>query len=278
MVKRKKITITLREDLLSRIDKLIDKSKIRTRSHAIEYILDQSLTPKISKALILAGGKGIKVEGMKDQLPKSMLPIKGKPLLEYQIQLLKEAQITDVLILVGHLGEKIKYYFGDGRWLGVKITYLEQKKKNIGTAFALSLAKKFLENDPFLVMYGDTLLQIDLKDFIDFHFSSKTLATIALTSIKEPTLYGVVKLRGEKIVDFIEKPKEEEVSRVISAGVFAFEPEIFNFLPPKPSANLEEKVFPTLAKRGMLSGYLFEGKWFDVGTQEAYEKVLKEWD
>ena len=165
-----------------------------------------------------------------------------------------------------------------GRWLGVKITYLEQKKKNIGTAFALSLAKKFLENDPFLVMYGDTLLQIDLKDFIDFHFSSKTLATIALTSIKEPTLYGVVKLRGEKIVDFIEKPKEEEVSRVISAGVFAFEPEIFNFLPPKPSANLEEKVFPTLAKRGMLSGYLFEGKWFDVGTQEAYEKVLKEWD
>lgn len=274
---RKKITITLREDLLKRIDEIIDRTRIRNRSHALEYLLTQVLKPKINKAFILAAGKGIKMGPVTKEIPKTMLPIKGKPLLEYQIELLRNFDIRDVLILVGHLGEKIQYYFGDGTKFGVKIEYLEQREKEIGTGYALYLAKNFLLNNPFLVLYGDVLAEINLKDFIDFHSSSNSLSTIALSSIGKTLPYGMVKLRGKNIVEFIEKPQKEGASKVINAGIFCSEPEIFKYILAKKSLSLEKDIFPKLAKEGKLSGYLFEGKWFDVGTPEIYEKAIKEW-
>ncbi len=277
-MRRGKITITLREDLLKRVDEIIDGKQIRNRSHAIEYLLTQSLIPKVRTAFILAGGKGMKMKPLTEELPKPLLPIQGKPILEHQVELLRNHDIRDIFVLVGYLGEKIKYHLGDGGKFGVKITYIEQNQKEIGTAYSLALAKPFLSGNPFLMSYGDVLADMNLKDFIDHHIASHSIATVALTSIKYPSFYGVAKLRGEKIVDFIEKPKEkEELSRVISAGIFCFEPKIFDYLSSKTELALEKDIFPQLAKEGKLDGYLFEGKWFDIGTPEIYARAIKEW-
>lgn len=278
MITREKITITLREDLLKRVDETIDGEHIRNRSHAIEYLLTQCLKPTVHSALILAGGKGVGMKPLTEQLPKSLLPVNGKPILEHQIELLKSYGIQNIFILTGHLGEAIKRRLGDGSNFGVKITYLEQDSDDIGTGHALFLAKPFLSHNPFLMMYGDVLAEINLQDFIEHHTSSSCLATVALTSVKYPSLYGVATMRGEKIVGFAEKPKEkEELSRVISAGVACFEPAIFTYLSRDKDLALEKDVFPTLAKEEKLNGYLFEGKWFDIGTQEIYERAKKEW-
>jgi len=279
-MRRQKVTLTIREDLLKRVDEIIDNTKIRNRSHAVEYLLNEALKPKVKKAYILAGGEGVKMRPFTHEIPKTLLPVKGKPILEYQIELLKNADIREIFILVGHLGEKIKYHLGDGSKFGVKISYLEQKKRTIGTGYALYLAKNFLFKETFLVFYGDELIEIHLKDFIDFHLSSGGVATLALSSIEKPSLifYGVAKLRGRKIVEFLEKPqKKKGISQVLSAGVFCFEPKIFDYLSPKTNLSLEKDIFPRLAKEGKLCGYLFEGKWFDVGTPEIYEKAIKEW-
>jgi NDP-sugar pyrophosphorylase family protein len=279
-MKRQKVTLTIREDLLKRVDEIIDNTRIRNRSHAIEYLLNEALKPKVKKAYILAGGEGVRMRPFTHEIPKALLPVKGKPILEYQIDLLKNAEIREIFILVGHLGEKIKYHFGDGSRFGVKISYLEQKKKTIGTGYALYLAKNFFLKETFLVLYGDELIEINLKDFIDFHLSSGGIATLALSSIEKPSLtfYGVAKLRGKKIVEFLEKPQEEKgISQVLNAGVFCFEPKIFDYLLPKANLSLENDIFPRLAKEGKLCGYLFEGKWFDVGTPEIYARAIKEW-
>lgn len=148
---RKRLTITIKKDLLLKIDKIIDGFRIRNRSHAIEYLLSQTLSPKISKALILAGGRGIKMRPFTYEIPKTLIPVKDKPILEYTIELLKENQIRDITILVGHLGNKIKSYFGDGSNFGVRINYIEEKKPK-GTAAPLRKIKKLLEN-PLLLLF-----------------------------------------------------------------------------------------------------------------------------
>lgn len=275
---RERLTITIKKDLLKKIDKKIDKKIIRNRSHAIEFFLTQAMGPKINKAVILAGGECIKIKPFTYKIPKSMIPVKGKPLLEYTIELLKNNDIKNVLIITGHLGDKIKDYFKDGSRFGVKITYIEERERK-GTAGSLRLAKKFVGNENFLVIYGDILIEIDLKDLIEFHKSQEdTMATLALTSVENPTAYGVVKLKGNKIVEFLEKPVEsKDLSRLINAGVYVSSPEIFKFIPSKNISMIEDNILPKLAEKRKIAGYIFEGQWFDVGTQEVYERVIKEW-
>jgi len=277
-MQRGKITITLRDDLLKKVDEIIDQGKIRNRSHAIEYLLSQSFLSKMETALILAGGKGSQMKSLTDKLPKPLLAIQGKPILEHQIELLQACGIKEVYIVIGYLAEKIKQHFGDGGRFGVRATYIEQDGKEIGTGHALYLARNFLSNKRFVMLYGDILAEINLRDCAQYHVTSNALATVALTSMKYPSFYGVAKLRGEKVVEFTEKPKErDELSRVVSAGIFCFEPEIFSRLSSQKTLALEKDVFPKLAKEGKLTGYLFEGKWFDIGTPEIYERAAKEW-
>ncbi|OGZ59612.1 MAG: hypothetical protein A3B96_04415 [Candidatus Spechtbacteria bacterium RIFCSPHIGHO2_02_FULL_43_15b] len=277
-MKRSKITITIRKDLLKQVDQIVDTEQIRNRSHAIEYLLAKSLVPKVHTALILAGGRGVKMKPLTRELPKPLLSIHGKPILEYQIELLRESDIRNIVILIGHLGEKIKYHFGDGSKFGVRINYIEQGARGIGTGYGLYLSRSFMPADTFIMMYGDELLQIDMKDFSQFHIGLNTVATIALSSTRDSSLYGVAKLRGEKVVEFLEKPKEKDgLSRLISAGVFCLNAKIFGYLSAKRNLSLESDVFPGLARDGELGGYSFESKWFDVSTPETYAKAISQW-
>ena len=123
---KERLTITLDKGLLKKVDDAIDGSKIRNRSHAIEFLLSSVLVPKQTKVLILAGGEGVKFRPLTYELPKALVPVLGKPLLEYTLESLRSHGLTEIYISIGHLGNKIREYFGDGGRLGLKITYLEQ--------------------------------------------------------------------------------------------------------------------------------------------------------
>lgn len=278
-MQRQKLTITLREDVLKQVDRSVDGERIRNRSHAIEYLLSQCLVmPTVQKALILAGGKGTGMKELTATLPKSLLLVGEKTIIEHQIEQLKSAGMRNIVVLLGYQAKKIREHLGNGEKLGVTISYVEQPDREIGTAEALYLAKSLLSGGRFIVFYGDTLAELNIGDFMSYHTEGEVPATVALTTLKYPSPYGVVKLRGEKIVDFTEKPKETEtLSRVISAGISCFEQEIFNYISDKPSLSLERDIFPKLAKEEKINGYLFEGKWFDIGTPEVYKKAKLEW-
>lgn len=275
-MKRDQLTITLREDILSRIDEKIDGITIRNRSHAIEVLLSKYFSiGKVRKALILAGGQGTRMRPFTYEIPKPMIPVKGKPLLQHIIGLNRKHNITEIIISIGYLGDRIKEYFGNGSRFGVNITYVEEKKA-MGTAGCLNLVKDEL-TEPFLMFNGDVLSDIDLTDFISFHDENKSLGTIALTPVDDPSRFGVARLKGNNIQEFVEKPKKgKEPSKLINAGVYLLEPEVLEYV-PKGKAMMEKDVFPKLAEEGKLTGYSYTGQWFDTGTVEAYENVIKNW-
>lgn len=276
-MERKPFTVTMKKDLLKKVDSVVDGSKIRNRSHALEYIVSSYFKPKIKKALILAGGDGVKMRPFTYELPKTMLPVKGRPILEYIIDLLREYDIREIYVAIGYMGDKIKDHFSDGSKFGVKIHYLEEKKK-IGTGGALKQALEEIPGEPFLMIWGDVLIDLDLGDFINFYLESTPAVTVALTSVSDPTDYGSVRLHGDSVVEYIEKPrKSKTISHLVSAGVHIVDSSVRDFLPNKTKFALEEDVIPKLIKSDQIKGYLFEGQWFDVGTPEIYQRAIKEW-
>lgn len=274
---RVRLTITLKKNLIKSVDKVIDGVKIRNRSHAIEYLLSKTLAPKISQTFILAGGYGVKMRPFTYEMPKCLIPVNNRPILEHIIDRLKEINIKDIIISIDYLGEKIKEYFGDGSKFGVKITYIENDQPS-GTATPLLDAKNILNKNPFLLIHGDVLANVDLVDMINFHESHKGIITMALTSVEDPSAYGAVKLSGSKIMEFREKiGSGPEVSRLINAGIYVVNPTLLDFIPQKKNCYLEKDVFPKLVKNKEIYGYVFAGQWFDVGTPKVYERALKEW-
>jgi len=273
---RERLTITLKKSILEKVDHIIDGSQIRNRSHAIETLISRSLNPTIDKAVILAGGRGINMRPFTFEMPKGLFPVGGKPILEQLIELLRKHEVRNILFSVGHLGEKIQDYFGDGRKFGVNIEYINEKEE-AGTGGALVLAKKYLDNDSFLVVHGDILIDIDLNEMMSFHKNNEALGTIAVTTVLDPSSYGEIIMNGTKITQFIEKPqKGKQKSQLISCGLYILEKGIFSYLPKKGPSQLED-IFAKLASTGQLAAFPFSGRFLDIGTPKSYEKAIKEW-
>ena len=170
--------------------------------------------------------------------------------------------------------EKIMDYFGDGSKFGVSIKYIEEDEP-LGTAGPLKMAKHLL-NETFIVSNGDELKDINIEEMYALHKQNNALITIALTTVSDPSKYGVARLSGSKILEFIEKPKKEDApSNLINSGFYIIEPEVIEMI-PKGFAMLEKEIFPRLAKEGRLVGYPFSGYWSDIGTIEKYDKVIKD--
>jgi NDP-sugar pyrophosphorylase family protein len=271
---RLRLTITLRRDLIKVLDETIDGVQLRNRSHAIESIIAQTLAPKVTQAVILAGGQGVKMRPLTYEVPKLLIQVHGRPLIAYTLELLRENGIRDVIIATGHLGEKIQQLLGNGDKYGIKIAYSHEKKP-LGTAGALSGAASLITNKPFLVINGDVLVKINLKEMIRFHEEEKFMVTMALTSTKETTGYGTVSLQGEKIVNFAGK-EEPIISQLVNAGIYICSPNFLLYLKNNKKPNLDD-VFPQLSKEGKLAGFTFEGDWFEISTPESYERALKKW-
>lgn len=271
---RDRLTITLRKDLLTQVDGIIDGVQIRNRSHAIEYLLTQSLGPQARQAVILAGGKGADMRPLTYEVPKALIPVKGKPVIEYTIETLRDAGVKDIIIAIGHMGDKIKEALGAGQKYGVRISYSEEHEP-AGSAGALKLAQALIHSEPFWVVNGDILADINLQDIIEFHQDKPYIGTVVLTVAKQPKGYGSVQLRGDKILKFIKRASDKE-SHLVDAGIYLFDQRIFDHIPKNKPIDLEE-AFAPMAKQGNLGGYLFEGKWFEVSTPENYEQAIKHW-
>ena len=270
MRKKARLTITLSRDLLQQVDDMVDKRTIRSRSHAIESLLRQSLTPAVSSAVILAGGR------LKGEVPPPLIRIEGRPLIRQQIEHLHSHGIRTCFIVAGPQEQAIREVVGDGRRFGVTVVYVTEEEP-LGTAGALKLAEEHLQGAPiFLVMHGDVLTDIDVADFITFHEKENVLASMAVKPRRAERTYGKVLLQGNRITDFLGQRQDEGVS-IVNAGVYLLQPEVLTLIESGRPASLENEIFPRLAKMGELSAFLFQGIWFDISSPENYRLAQERW-
>lgn len=262
---KERVTLTLDKELLKEVDARIDGYNIKNRSHAVELLLRASLgNVGIKKAIILAGGTKNNI--------KPLLKIHNKSLIQHNIDLLRKYKVNDIIIATDSYGLKEK--LGTGKDFDVNISYIEEKKP-LGTAGPLKLAKLYLK-ETFIVCNADELKNIDLDDIYNFHKKNNALITIALTTSKETKDYGVVKMKGNKIIEFFEKPKKH-VSNLINAGLYIMEPGVIDKI-PEGFAMMERDLFPLIAKEGRLYGYTFDGQWFNTSSNEDMEVASREWE
>ena len=224
------------------------------------------------KAVILCGGMGTRLRPITYEIPKVLIPVQGKPVLEHLIDLLKREGVDDLVLSVGHLRDKIRAHCGDGQQLGVRISYLEESSP-LGTAGPLRLLDP--PQEPFIVSNGDELKDINIREMLALHSQTRALATVALTQVENPTVYGVARLEGSLIKEFIEKPLHPQ-SNLVNAGLYILSPQVIDLV-PEGFAMLEKDVFPQIARQGRLAGFPFSGQWFDTGNFERYEKAIREW-
>lgn len=227
------------------------------------------------KAMILAAGLGTRLRPLTNIIPKPMLPLAGRPCMEYTIRLLKKYGVTDIMVNIHYLPEKITDYFGSGLDFGVNINY-SLEKELLGTAGGLKKVQNFFQSSPVLIISGDGLTDINLSDFFEFHKKSKAIATLALKKVGDPQQYGVVKLKeNAEIAVFQEKPKREEaISNFANTGIYLFQPEIFDHIPQNTFYDFGKQVFPELLEKGIpLAGFLMEGYWCDIGDLDIYREA-----
>ena len=229
------------------------------------------------KALFLAGGKGVRLQPLTDNVPKPMVPIMNKPLLERTMLHLKKSGISEIVISSCYQPQYIEEYFGDGEKFGLKIQYIVEDIP-LGTGGAIKKAGAQIR-DTFIVFNSDILSDIDIQKMVDFHKSSHALATIAVTEVEDPSAYGVIEY--DKVgyaVSFVEKPKPEQISsNFINAGIYIFEPEILEEIPVNCAVSVERETFPGLLAKGhKIAVFKDAGYWIDIGTLEKYTQVHKD--
>lgn len=261
-----RITITLRNDLLPLLDNFIDGEKIRNRSHAIEFILGQHLGVGIKTAVILAGSD-------EDGHTHALTSVRHRPVIEYLFESLKEFGIRHVVLVIDNNGAELKEHVGDGSQWGIRATVVNDAGSN-GTAAALKLVEPLIDQT-FLLLYSDVLARINLNDLVEHHKASDSVGTVALTYKRSIEEYGVARMEGSKIVEFSEKPGKDSPHGLVNAGIYLFEPEVFSYM--KDTDSLETQVLPPLAEQGELSGYPFQGKWYDIATQNGRSKAENDW-
>ncbi|HEX9079593.1 MAG TPA: mannose-1-phosphate guanyltransferase [Desulfuromonadaceae bacterium] len=226
------------------------------------------------KAVIMAGGFGTRIQPLTSSIPKPMIPLFNRPIMLHIVELLKKHDITDLVMLLYHQPFVIKNFFRDGADFGVKITYVTPLQ-DMGTAGAVKAAEKYLD-ERFLVISGDLLTDFNLGKIIDFHSDNKAMATITLTSVKDPLQFGVVITDKERrITQFLEKPGWGEViSDTINTGIYVLEPEIFNYIPEGENFDFSQDLFPQmLANRDPLFGFPAKGYWRDIGNTDSYREA-----
>lgn len=219
----------------------------------------------------MAGGFGTRLRPLTNNIPKPMVPIVNKPILEHIINLLKKHDIVDYIVLLYYMPDIIKQYLGDGRKFGAKIKYVIPDQ-DYGTAGAVKLSEKFIK-DKFIVISGDVLTDFDLSKFSAFHRNNKSIATLALYSSKNPLQYGIVLTdKDNKIVRFLEKPSSSEIfSDTINTGIYCFNREVFDYIPEGENFDFSKDLFPLFLKKAIpIFGFKAKGYWRDVGNLEEY--------
>jgi mannose-1-phosphate guanylyltransferase len=223
------------------------------------------------KAVILVGGPGTRLQPLTFIVPKSLVPVLNRPVMEHMIAYLKQFGVEDIILTLNYLPDAIHSHFGDGRDFGVRLTYCMEKEP-MGTAGAVKNAASYLDG-AFIVLNGDIFTEMNLADMFSFHTKKKAKATIALTWVDNPSAFGVVETdKNYQVKRFIEKPPPgTATTNWINAGTYILEPEVLDYMPAGQHYMFERGLFPRLLDAGEpVFGYPYRGYWLDMGTLAQY--------
>lgn len=229
------------------------------------------------KAVILAGGKGSRMGNLVDEVPKPMLLICGKPVLEYQIELLKKYDIREIVIIVNHLKARIIEYFGNGSAFDVNISYYEENEP-LGTVGGIKAIEKQLRED-FMVLYGDVLVNMDLNRLRQFHLRKKGIATLVVHPNDHPHDSDLLDCNREHLITgFYPKPHQpgQYYRNLVNAALYILSPKILNYLTPNQKADFGKDIFPELVKKERVYAYNTPEYLKDMGTPGRILKVEKD--
>lgn len=227
------------------------------------------------KAMILAAGVGSRLDPLTRSVPKPMVPVVNRPVIEHILAKLKKHGVTQVMVNLHYLGDVIKDHLGNGAKYGVKVSYAHEDRL-WGDAGSVKRAEEFFRGDTFLVVGGDDISDIDLSRLVKFHQDKKAVSTLALSLVDDPSEYGIV-LTNERsrITRFLEKPKGGAVfSNTANTGIYVFEPEVFDVIPRGVPFGFGRDVFPLLLEQKKpLYGFLSSAYWRDVGSLSVYRRT-----
>lgn len=223
------------------------------------------------KAVILAGGKGVRLKPYTTHFPKPLMPVGDKPILEILIEKLKEAGIYDIIITTGHLSEMINVLMGDGSKVGVKIKY-SLEDKPLGTAGPLDLLRDDLTED-FILINGDVISDLNFAEMINFHKKNNNTATIGSIERTVFVDFGLVKLDNQKnYMSWEEKPT---LKYLVSMGIYILSPKALHSLPKSEFFNIPDLIQALYNSNEKVMGYIHNGYWLDIGRPEDYENACK---
>ncbi len=226
------------------------------------------------KAVIMAGGEGTRLRPLTCTVPKPMVPVANKPMMEHIIELLVRYEFRDIAVTLQYMPEIIREYFSDGSTFNARIRYYVEDKP-LGTAGSVKNAESFLD-DTFIVISGDALTDINLEEAVAFHKSKNAMATLVLKRVDVPLEYGVVVTDNEgRIIRFLEKPGWSQVfSETVNTGIYILSPEIFKYIRGDKPFDFSRDLFPILLNENKpLYGYETHDYWCDVGDVGAYIKA-----
>ncbi len=232
------------------------------------------------RAMILAAGFGSRLRPLTDTLPKPMFPVLNRPVLERTIDLLRTHGIRDITINLHHLPGKVRDHFGDGQRFGVKLNW-SLETAILGTAGGIKAAQRFLDGEPFLVINSDIVVDIDLKQVIDFHFANRSALTLVVKENDTQGVYDPIEIDADnRIVHMIgaSSKKAPEISnRVTFTGIQIMEPGIFERIPTGKFYGTTTEVFPEMVEEKLpVFAFRHEGYWADIGTAASYLRTHKE--
>ncbi len=240
----------------------------------------------MTKIVIVAGGLATRMRPITEEIPKCLIDINGKPLIQHQLEFFKKHDMKDIIFCVAHLADKVKDYFKDGKKFGLNIQYVQETKELMGTAGSVKLAEPLIGSDEdFIVYYGDNLTNMDFEKFLATHRKNKGVATICMRPL--PRNYkstSIITLDLEnRVKTFIERPTEEQrqnhqqEARYNNSGIYAFNKNVFSKIPSDRKFDFAKELFPSLIESNSgIYGYVTNEFFREIGKIEKYEQFLKE--
>lgn len=225
---------------------------------------------KVMQAIILAGGKGTRLRPLTLTTPKPVVPLANRPFLAYQLEMIRRAGIRDVVLSLSYRPADVRRVMKAHCPGGLNLSYAIEKEP-LGTGGGVRYASRGREGT-LVILNGDILTNLDLREVLERHRRSQALATIVLTRVEDPTVYGLVETDAAGLVrGFLEKPSWEEArTDTVNAGIYVIEQELLRYLPPRP-CSIEREFFPELVRhREPFYAYTHEGYWLDIGTSDKY--------
>lgn len=225
------------------------------------------------RAVILAGGKGTRLRPYTTVIPKPLMPVGDKPIVEIIIRQLKYYGFSRVTMAVGYLAELLEAYLGDGSKYGIKVDY-SREGEPLGTIGSLSLIDGL--DTTFLVMNGDVLTNVDYSALVAFHQEHRAAATIASYNKEVNIDLGILEMDEDlRVKKYVEKPT---LKYFVSMGVYVFEPDILSFIKPKAYLDFPDLVLALIDASRKVVAYPFDGYWLDIGRHDDYERAQEEFE